>query len=271
MTTTKKPFKRLLLTGAAGGLGKILRERLKPLTEVLRLSDIGDLGTAGEGEEIFQADLADKAAVLEMVEGVDAILHFGGISTENTFENIMFANIQGTYNIYEAAHRHGVKRVVFASSNHAIGFYPQTQVIDADDPPRPDSMYGLSKVFGEQLSRYYFDRAGIETVCLRIGSSFPAVNNPRMMCTWLSYDDLVEALRVSLLTPRVGHTILFGASNNKRQWWDNRKAAHLGFQPKDSSEQFRADVPETGVYPPEDDAASNYHGGKFIFDGPMYK
>src|SRR5450830_920946 len=134
MTTTNKPFKRLLLTGAAGGLGKILRERLKPLTEVLRLSDIGDLGTAGEGEEIFQADLADKAAVLKMVEGVDAILHFGGISTENTFENIMFANIQGTYNIYEAAHRHGVKRIVFASSNHAIGFYPQTQVIDADDP-----------------------------------------------------------------------------------------------------------------------------------------
>ena len=269
--TTKKPFKRLLLTGAAGGLGKILRERIKPWADVVRLSDIGDMGAAGEGEEIFQADLADKAAVLKMMEGVDAVLHFGGISTENTFENIMFANIQGTYNIYEAAHRHGVKRIVFASSNHAIGFYPQTQVIDADDPPRPDSMYGISKVFGEQLSRYYFDRAGIETVCLRIGSSFPSVNNPRMMCTFLSYDDLVEALRVSLLTPRVGHTILFGASNNQRQWWDNRKAAHLGFHPKDSSEAFRADVPETGEYPPADDATFNYHGGKFIFDGPMYK
>ena len=145
------------------------------------------------------------------------------------------------------------------------------EVLDANSPTRPDSYYGLSKVFGEQLSRYYFDRAGIETVCLRIGSSFPSVNNPRMMCTWLSYDDLLEALRVSLLTPRVGHTILFGASNNKRQWWDNRKAAHLGFQPKDSSEQFRDAVPESGEYPPADDATFNYHGGKFIFDGPMYK
>ncbi|MGB9988292.1 NAD-dependent epimerase/dehydratase family protein [Massilia sp. SM-13] len=266
-----KPFKRLLLTGAAGGLGKILRERIKPWADVVRLSDIGDMGAAQEGEEIMQCDLADKAAVLKLLEGVDAVLHFGGISTENTFEAIMHANIQGTYNIYEAAHRNGVKRLVFASSNHAVGFYKQQEIIDADAPTRPDSMYGLSKVFGEQLSRYYWDRAGIETVCIRIGSSFPEPTNVRMMASWFSYDDLVEALRVSLFTPRVGHTILFGTSDNAVKWWDNRKASHLGFRPKDSSSQFAHNFPDSGAYPPDDDPVSLYVGGKFVYDGPMYK
>jgi uronate dehydrogenase len=266
-----KPFKRILLTGAAGGLGKILRDRIKPWADVVRLSDISDMGAAREGEEIVQCDLSDKAAVFQLLEGVEAVLHFGGISTENTFENIMFANIQGTYNVYEAAHRHGVRRIVFASSNHAIGFHKTTEHLDADSPTRPDSMYGLSKVFGEQLARYYWDRAGIETVCLRIGSSFPEPKNPRMMVTWFSYDDLVEALRCSLMAPRVGHTILYGMSDNDGVWWDNRKAGHLGFHPKDSSRQFKHMFPDTGAYPAPDDAATLYQGGGFINDGPMYK
>ncbi|WP_332851311.1 NAD-dependent epimerase/dehydratase family protein [Duganella sp. S19_KUP01_CR8] len=266
-----KPFKRLLLTGAAGGLGKILRDRIKPWADVVRLSDIGDMGEAREGEEIVQCDLADKAAVFKLLEDVDAVLHFGGISTENTFENIMAANIAGTYNLYEAVHKHGVKRVVFASSNHTIGYYKTTDYIDADSPMRPDSLYGVSKCFGESLSRYYYDRAGIETVCLRIGSSFPEPVNPRMLVTWFSYDDLVESLRVSLFTPRVGHTILFGASANPGSWWDNSKAAHLGFNPKDSSTRFAANFPDTGVYPPKDDVATIYQGGGFLTSGPQYK
>jgi len=266
-----KPFKRLLLTGAAGGLGKILRDRIKPWADVVRLSDIGDMGEAREGEEIVQCDLADKAAVFKLLEGVDAVLHFGGISTENTFENIMAANIAGTYNLYEAAHKHGVKRVVFASSNHTIGYYKTTDYIDADSPMRPDSLYGVSKCFGESLSRYYYDRTGIETVCLRIGSSFPEPVNPRMMVTWFSYDDLVESLRCSLFTPRVGHTILFGASANPGSWWDNSKASHLGFKPKDSSTRFAASFPDTGVYPPKDDVATIYQGGGFLMSGPQYK
>ena len=266
-----KPFKRILLTGAAGGLGKILRDRIKPWADVVRLSDIGDLGEAREGEEIVQCDLADKAAVLQLLEDVDAVLHFGGISTENTFENIMAANIAGTYNLYEAVHKHGAKRVVFASSNHTIGYYKTTDYIDADSPMRPDSLYGVSKCFGESLSRYYYDRAGIETVCLRIGSSFPEPVNPRMLVTWFSYDDLVESLRVSLFTPRVGHTILFGVSDNPGSWWDNGKAAHLGFQPKDSSARFAAGFPDTGAYPPKDDVATIYQGGGFLMSGPQYK
>lgn len=265
----KKPFHRLLLTGAAGGLGKILRERIKPWAEIVRLSDRGGLGDAAEGEEIVCCDLADNAAMLALLEGVDAVLHFGGISVEDRFEPIMQANILGLYNLYEAVHKAGVKRVVYASSNHATGFYKNTEVIDADMPVRPDGFYGLSKCFGEALSRYYFDRFGIETVCIRIGSSFPEPKNLRMMTTYLSYDDLVELLRCSLFTPRVGHTIVFGTSGNDTTWYDNRKAGHLGFKPKDSSRAFKPMFPDTAERP-GDDPATIFQGGPFVTAGPMY-
>ncbi|RJG14454.1 NAD-dependent epimerase/dehydratase family protein [Massilia cavernae] len=265
-----KPFKRILLTGAAGGLGKVLRDRIKPWADVVRLSDLADLGEAREGEEIVQCDLADKAAVMKMMEGVDAVLHFGGISVEAPFDAILSANIVGTANLYEAVHKHGVRRVVFASSNHAIGFYKQTEVIDADDPVRPDTMYGVSKCFGENLSRYYFDRFGIETVCIRIGSSFPEPQSARMLVTYFSYDDLVESLRCSLMTAKVGHTILFGMSDNPAKWWDNRKAGHLGFVAKDSSTKFNGMFPPSGNYPAADDVGATYQGGPFILNGPQF-
>jgi uronate dehydrogenase len=265
-----KPFKRLLLTGAAGGLGKVLRERIKPWADVVVLSDIADMGEAGEGEEIVQCDLADKAAVMRMMEGVEAVLHFGGISTENTFDNIMQANILGTANIYEAAHKQGVKRIIFASSNHTVGFYRNTDYIDATAPTRPDSFYGVSKCFGEQLASYYYDRTGLETVSLRIGSSFPEPKDRRMMVTWLSYDDLVEALHRSLFATRVGYTILFGMSNNDVAWWDNSKASHLGYKPKDSSAQFDDKFPDSGEYP-DRNASVTYHGGAFALAEVRYK
>ena len=154
MTQTGKPFKRILMTGAAGGLGKVLRDRIKPWAEIVRLSDIADMGEARPGEELVQCDLSDKAAVMKLMEGVDAVLHFGGISTEAPFEAIMQANILGVANLYEAAYKQGVKRLMFASSNHAIGYYKTTDMLDANMPTRPDSMYGISNVFGEQISRY---------------------------------------------------------------------------------------------------------------------
>ena len=271
MTTNQKPFKRILLTGAAGGLGRILRERIKPWAEIVRLSDISDMGTAQEGEEVVQCDLADKAAVHALMADVDVVLHFGGISTENNFEAIMTANIQGTYNIYEAVHKAGVKRVVFASSNHAVGFYKTTDYIDANSPRRPDGMYGISKCFGEDLSRYYYDRFGVETVCLRIGSSFPEPINKRMLVIYSSYEYLVEMLRFCLFTPRVGHTIAFGMSDNPASWWDNRHASHLGYQAKDSSAQFAHKFPDSGDYPEKDDITTIYQGGGFLLTGPQYK
>ncbi len=259
---------RLLLTGAGGNLGKVLRTRLKPYTDILRLSDISQLDPAGPGEEVIACDLADARGVDALVQDVDAIVHLGGVSVERPFEEILPANIQGVYNVYEAARRHGVKRIVFASSNHVIGFYRQGQVIDADVPVRPDGYYGISKAFGENLSRFYFDRYGIETVCLRIGSSFPEAKDRRMLITWLSYDDLTQLIAQSLFTPHVGHTIVYGASANKESWWDNSRAAHLGFVPKDNSEPFRAKVEAQPPLAP-DDPVARYQGGAFVKAGPF--
>lgn len=258
----------LLLTGAAGGLGKVLRSRLRPFVHTLRLSDIADMGSAGPREELVPCHLADKAAVDALVRGVDAIVHLGGVSVERPFEEILESNIKGVFHIYEAARRHGVRRIVFASSNHVIGFHKQGEVIDADAPRRPDSYYGLSKAYGEDLSRFYFDRYGIETVCLRIGSSFPEPKDRRMLVTWLSYDDLTELVRCALFAPKVGHTIVYGMSANRDAWWDNQKATHLGFVAHDTSETFRDRVE---ALPPPDpaDPAAQYQGGGFVRCGPF--
>jgi uronate dehydrogenase len=266
-----KPFKRLLLTGAGGGLGTMLRERIQPWADIVRVTDIGDMAPAGPGEEVVRCDLGDRAAVMALVEGVDAVLHFGGVSVEDTFESIMHANILGLHHLYEAVHKQGVKRVIYASSSHVVGYYPTTQVVDASAPLRPDGLYGVSKCFGEALSRYYFDRFGIETVCLRIGSSFAEPRNARMMVTFLAHDDLVELVRCALFTPRVGHTITYGVSDNPVRWWDNREAAHLGFHPQRSSREFADKFPATGAWAQADDPASVYQGGPFLLAGPMYK
>ncbi|MBD1597920.1 NAD-dependent epimerase/dehydratase family protein [Pseudomonas typographi] len=264
-----RTFNRLLLTGAAGGLGKILRDTLKPFAHVIRLSDIATLAPArGSHEEVQRCDLADKQAVDALVEGVDAIVHFGGVSTEHAFETILGPNICGVYHIYEAARRHGVKRVIFASSNHVIGFHKQSETLDATSPRRPDGYYGLSKSFGEDVAMFYFDRYGIETLSIRIGSSFPAPQNLRMMHTWLSYDDLTQLIERGLFTEHIGHTIVYGASANAHTWWDNRYAAHLNYQPKDSSERFREQV-EKLPKPAADDPSMVYQGGVFVAAGPF--
>lgn len=268
-TNSQAPFNRLLLTGAAGGLGKVLRERLRPYAKVIRLSDIADIAPAiDDREEVVICDLADKQAVHHLVEGVDAILHFGGVSTEHSFEDILGANICGVFHIYEAARRHGVKRVIFASSNHVIGFYKQDEMIDGRSPRRPDSYYGLSKSYGEDMASFYFDRYGIETVSIRIGSSFPEPLNRRMMSTWLSFGDLTQLIERSLYAPNVGHTVVYGASDNKNLWWDNRYATALGYAPQDTSEVFRAKI-DAQPMPAADDPAMVYQGGAFVASGPF--
>ncbi|MBU3056718.1 NAD-dependent epimerase/dehydratase family protein [Pseudomonas indica] len=268
-STPAQAFDRVLLTGAAGGLGKVLRETLRPYAKVLRLSDISPMApAAGTHEEVVPCDLADKAAVNTLCEGVDAIVHFGGISVERPFEEVLDANIRGVFHIYEAARRHGIKRVVFASSNHVIGFYKQSETLDANARRRPDGYYGLSKSFGEDTASFYYDRYGIETVSIRIGSSFPEPQNRRMMSTWLSYRDLTELIGRSLFTPNVGHTIVYGMSANRDVWWDNHLAAHLGFVPQDSSEVFRDKV-EAQPAPAADDPVAVYQGGAFVAAGPF--
>ena len=266
---TLKIHERLLLTGAAGGLGQQLRTRLKANCTTLRLSDVADFGAAQAGEEIMLADLGDARAVDAMVAGVDAIVHMGGISVDGPFAPILNANILGLYNLYESARKHGVKRVLFASSNHVMGFYRQSQTVDADFPPRPDSLYGLSKAFGEDLSRFYFDRYDIETVCIRIGSSFAEPRDRRMLATWLSFDDLHRLITAALTTPVAGHSIIYGMSDNAVTWYDNSRANHIGYKPQDSSEVFRDAVYARTPAPDLNDPVAQFQGGAFVVSGPF--
>jgi uronate dehydrogenase len=266
---TLRRFRRLLLTGAAGGLGRELRRRLKRYCDTLRLSDIADLGAASEGEELMRAPLQDKGDVFELLRDVEAVVHLGGVSTEQPWQPILEANIVGVYNLYEAARKHAVRRILFASSNHACGFYRQDEVIDTRTPPRPDGLYGLSKAFGENLSRLYYDRYGIETVCMRLGSSFPQPKDRRMLATWMSYDDLERLIIACLTATVVGHSVVYGISNNPRRWYDNTGASHLGYRPEDSSEPYRAAIEAS--QPPSDrnDPAALYQGGEFVRIGPF--
>jgi uronate dehydrogenase len=267
---TTKVHHTLLLTGAAGGVGTALRERLKANCDVLRLSDRVDFGPAQAGEEVVVADLADAAAVSSMVQGCQAIVHLGGVSVEGPFDPILQANIVGVYNLYEAARQHGVKRVVFASSNHVTGFYRQSDTITPAHPPRPDSLYGVSKAFGEDLSRMYFDRYGIETACVRIGSAFAEPRDRRMLASWLSFDDLHRLITACLTTPVLGHSIIFGISDNAVAWYDNSSVRTVGYRPQDSSDIFRDAIYARTPEPDLSDPTVQYQGGGFLMAGiPM--
>ena len=266
---TGKPFRRLLLTGAAGNLGRQVRGALSSWSDMVRITDISPLTETESYEEAITADLADASAVMNLLAGVDAVIHLGGISVDAPFDALIEANIRGLYNLYEAARFHNVKRIIFASSNHAIGFHPVTEVLDSDAPQRPDSLYGVTKCFGEALSRYYFDRFGIETVCMRIGSSFEKPKNARMLVTYLSYGDLIELIRCALFTNRVGHAIVYGMSDNPVKWWDNRKVAFLGYEPIDSSEKFNIDFPTSAPTSDRNDPAQMYQGGQFVTGVPL--
>ena len=260
---------RLLLTGAAGALGRRLRPRLKAHCELLRVSDIADLGAAAPGEELMPAALERADAVLALLENVDAVVHLGGISVEGPFGPILQANIVGVCNLYEAARRQRVRHIVFASSNHVTGFYRQDQVIDATMPVRPDGFYGLSKASGENLAQFYFDRYGIETVSLRIGSALPEPKDRRMLATWLSFDDLERLVVASLTAPAVGHSVIYGMSDNATTWWDNTPARHIGYRPRDSSEPFRAEREAHQPRLDPNDPALIYQGGGFVTRGPF--
>ena len=256
-------FRRLLLTGAAGALGTVLRDHLPVLADVLRVSDLAPLGEARDREEVVPCDLGDAAGMLDLTRDVDAVVHMGGVSGESRFADLHHANILGMYHLFEGCRKNGIRRVVWASSNHAIGFYPRTRTIDATVPQRPDTAYGLTKAFGEDLAQYYDDKYGVEAVSLRIGSCFPKPVDRRMLATWLSYPDLVHLVERSLLAPAVGHTVVFGMSANQEAFWDNRAASALGFRPGDNAEDYRAEI--EALTPPAgpDDPLVRYQGSRF--------
>lgn len=262
-------MKRLLVTGAAGALGRALRPRLASLAETLRLADIAPFAPAGAGEECVTCDLADAAAVDAMVAGCDGIVHLGGVSVERPFEEILGGNIIGLYNLYEAARAHGLPRIVFASSNHTIGYYPQSERLGPDAPYRPDGLYGVSKCYGEALARMYFEKFGQETALVRIGSCTPEPTNHRMLSTWFSQEDFALLIQSVFRAPVLGCPVIWGASANDAGWWDNSHLGWLGWEPKDNAEAFRAKV-EAGPKPHPDDAMVRFQGGGFV-DNPIFK
>lgn len=254
-----KPSK-ILITGAAGALGRALRERLQGRYALLRLSDRAAMAPAAAGEETVVAELTDAAAVARQCTGIDAIVHLGGQSVEGTWDQVIQANLIGAINLYEGARLAGVDRVLFATSNHAIGFYRRTQRIDHAAPPRPDSRYGLSKAFGEDLSQYYALKHGIRGFCMRIGSCTEPPVNERMLSTWQSYDDFARLVTVGLEADYT-YEIVYGVSRNTRSYWDNANAYRLGYDPKDNAETFAREL-EGKVQPhPLDEALQ---GGQYI-------
>lgn len=259
-------MKRLLITGAAGKLGGVCRDRLGHLADVLRVSDKVDLGAARPNEERVQCNLDDKAAVEALVQDCDGIVHMGGKSLEGTWEEVNAGNIQGIFHLYEAARKANCKRIVFASSNHAIGFYPQTQKIDATVPTRPDGLYGVSKVFGEAMASMYHDKFGIETASIRIGSCFPEPFNHRMLATWLSYDDFIRLIERIFDIPRLGCPIIYGASDNSMTWWDNGQTSYLGWHPQDTADIYKEKLDREQGRPAQDADDQIYQGGFFATD-----
>ena len=235
-------FNRILIIGAAGALGSVLREGLRPLASTIRLTDRADMGSAAVHEEIMQAELGDFDAMMKVVEGCDAIVHFGAAPMERPWAEILESSIKGGYNVYEAARRHGVKRIVYASSIHAVGYVRREEGADTHTEHRPDSLYGVSKCFVEDLAKLYFHKFGIESALLRINSCFPEPADRRHLATWLSYTDLVQLVTRSLVAERVGWTAIYGISDNRERVFSNEKARHLGYVPQDSAEIYREKV-----------------------------
>jgi uronate dehydrogenase len=246
---------RVLITGAAGTIGRTLRQGLQGRFRALRLFDRVPLGPTNPGEELVTADIRDLAAVNEAVADVDGIVHLAGIPHEDTFERILQTNVVGTSNVFEAARRQGCGRVVFASSLHVTGFYDASERISSEVPVRPDSFYGLGKACGENLGRLYADKHGLAVVCLRIGTFAQQPTTPRHLSTWLSPRDAVELFYRSLVAPEVGFTVVYGASANQRGWWDPGPIDRLGYRPMDDAEEWAqkidadADPTESGDGP----------------------
>ena len=235
-------MKKLVLTGAAGRLGSYLREPLSQMCDELISTDLSDnIGSTYNGERYVKADLANFDEVNKIMDGAEMIIHFGAIGDEDSFDNILNSNIIGAYNVWEAAARNKVNRIVYASSIHAVGMYPKNERIGINVPHRPDTFYGLAKCFAEDLASLYWDKKQIEAVCLRI-LSCAKVNNKRLLGSWLSYDDLILLVKRAIDVQSVGFSLIYGVSNNDRNPIDNSAANHLGYEPKDNAEQYAKEI-----------------------------
>jgi uronate dehydrogenase len=236
---------RILITGAAGAIGTMLRRRMTRPQRILRLLDIAPLQPEpSEHVELVKADITDLDAVRHASKDVDAIVHLAGIAHESNWQSILHTNIHDTYTVLEAARSADITRVILASSNHAVGFHPYS-----DDPvpdyvfPRPDTYYGVSKATNEALGSLYHDRHGINVLCVRIGSCFEKPRDRRMLSTWLSPDDCARLMEALLTAPNPGFRVLWGISANTQARFSLDEARALGYEPRDDAERYADALP----------------------------
>ena len=235
-------MERVLLTGAMGGVGSRMRALLRGRYKELRLSDLRTPERLEEGETFMQADLSDLRQVAKIVEGIDGIVHLGGLPVEHSFDEILQANIVGTYNILESARLAKVKRFVFASSNQVVGFYRRNRRIGADVTVRPSSRYGVSKAFGESLAALYADKHGLRVMCIRIGRVHDRPEDARRLAIWVAPEDLAQLMTIGLEHPDIHYEIVYGVSDNDRAWYDNERAYELGYRPIGKAEEHVAEA-----------------------------
>ena len=265
----------VLLTGAAGRIGTVLRGGLPERGWAVRCLDVVPVTDVRPGEEHVVADVTDLAALTDAAGGAAALVHLAGIATESDWPAILHSNIQGTYAALEAARRAGIGRVVLASSNHATGYTPRPasgRLTEADSPPRPDTYYGVSKVTMEALGSLYHDRYGLDVVCLRIGSAFAEPTTTRQLSTWLSPADTVALVDAALRAPSPGFAVVWGVSNNTRNWWDLTAARALGYDPADDAEVYAEALTEAHGEPDLSDPVHARVGGEYTladFDAPL--
>lgn len=256
--------RRVLITGAAGSVGSVLRAGLKGAYPHLRLTDIAPMGEAAEGEEIMLADMRDMAALGPVMEDVDCVIHLAGLADEDSWDAVRDLAIDGCYKVFEAARLAGVKRIVYASSNHAIGFHRRAKPLDLEVPLRPDGRYGVSNAFGELLGRLYADKYGLSFAAIRIGSFRPQPEDRRQLMTWLSHRDAVQLFKRCVDYPDYHVLTAYGVSANTRNVWSNADIDWLGYEPQDNAEDYAAGI--LAKADNEDDVARALHGGRFCSD-----
>ena len=253
--------KKVLVTGASGHLGGMLFNSLATIGYKNLIGTDLKKKNIKKKQKFILANIKNFKATIKMTKGIYAIVHFGAIPIEDTQQNILQNNIIGTYNLFEAARINKVKRIIFASSNHAIGFHRRTTKLNEFSNQKPDSHYGLSKAFGEELSSFYADKFNIKSMCIRIGSCLKIPEDKRHLSTWISYRDLTQLVDIGIKHKAIHHEIVYGASKNKKSWWNNSRAYQLGYKPKDSADRFDIHLLSKNEY--KDKMALLFQGGVF--------
>jgi uronate dehydrogenase len=254
---------KVALSGASGNIGQVLRPALLRLGFGLRSAGgRRALTPLAPEEEVCNGDLREAAFVDQLLAGVDVLIHMAGTSVERPLPEVIENNLVGLHAVYEGLRRHKVKRVIFASSNHAVGMHSVDSKLPLDCDLRPDGFYGLSKVWGEAMTRMYWDKHGIEGICLRIGTAIERPTEFRHLSTWLGNDDLVQLIQRCITVPNIGYLTAWGVSANTRSYWNNDAAARLGYRPTQNSEDYAAEILRQPN--PLDPVAQRYQGGGFV-------